>query len=233
MSPAAPTEPTVQISLDLTSIDEALEVAAVAVRAGVDWLEAGTPLVLAEGMRSVRALHERFPDHPVVADLKIMDGGGLETELAAEAGAAWVVVMSRATDATVRAVVAAAHERDVAVMGDVLGAEDYRKETRRMEALGVDAVIAHLGFDERGEKPELSVFDFLADVVGATGLPVQAVGGIRLDDLPRLPGMGAPLVVVGAPLVISTERFAPAADLDTLERVLRQVVAGVRATPAG
>jgi hypothetical protein len=34
---------TVQISLDLTSIDEALAVADVAVRAGVQWLEAGTP----------------------------------------------------------------------------------------------------------------------------------------------------------------------------------------------
>lgn len=231
--PVVSGEPTVQISLDLTSVDEALEVADVAVRAGVDWLEAGTPLILAEGMRGVRALHERFPDHPIVADLKIMDGGGLETELAAEAGAAWVVVMSRATDATVRAVVAVAHERNVAVMGDVLGAESYADETKRMEALGVDAVIAHLGFDERGEKPELSVFDFLPEVVAATQLPVQAVGGIRLDDLPRLPGMGAPLVVVGAPLVISTERFAPAADLATLERVLREVVAEVRGPQAG
>lgn len=231
--PVVSGEPTVQISLDLTSVDEALEVADVAVRAGVDWLEAGTPLILAEGMRGVRALHERFPGHPIVADLKIMDGGGLETELAAEAGAAWVVVMSRATDATVRAVVAVAHERNVAVMGDVLGAESYADETKRMEALGVDAVIAHLGFDERGEKPELSVFDFLPEVVAATQLPVQAVGGIRLDDLPRLPGMGAPLVVVGAPLVISTERFAPAADLATLERVLREVVAEVRGPQAG
>jgi hypothetical protein len=45
-----------------------------------------------------------------------------------------------------------------------------------------------------------------------------------LEDLPRLPGLGAPLVVVGAPLVISTEAFAPAADLQTLSAVLGQVV---------
>ena len=41
-------KPIVQISLDLINIDEALETAALAVRAGVDWLEAGTPLILAE-----------------------------------------------------------------------------------------------------------------------------------------------------------------------------------------
>lgn len=44
-------------------------------RAGIDYLEAGTPLILAEGMHGVRALRERFPDTPIVADLKTMDGG--------------------------------------------------------------------------------------------------------------------------------------------------------------
>jgi 3-hexulose-6-phosphate synthase/6-phospho-3-hexuloisomerase len=178
-------------------------------------------------------MHQRFPEHPVVADLKIMDGGGLETALAAEAGASFVVVMSRATDATVRAVVREAHARGVQVMGDLLGCADYAAETKRMEQLGVDAVIAHLGFDERGEDPSLSVFDFLADVVGATRLPVQAVGGIRLEDLPRLPALGAPLVVVGAPLVISADAFAPAADLGSLAKVLRDVVEAVKGAATG
>ena len=50
----------VQISLDLTSIPEALETAAMALRAGVDWLEAGTPLIIAEGMHGVRALRAAF-----------------------------------------------------------------------------------------------------------------------------------------------------------------------------
>jgi len=221
-------EPTVQISLDLTSIDAAIEVAEVAVKAGVQWLEAGTPLILAEGVRAIEALRVRFPEHPIVADLKIMDGGGLETELAADAGASFVVVMSRATDATVRSVVRAARSRGVQVMADVLGCHDYGAETRRMEQLGVDIIVAHLGFDERGEDPGLSVFDFLEEVVGATRLPVQAVGGIRLEDLSRLPSLGAPLVVVGAPLVISTKASSLAADLDTLSAVLTRVVAEVR-----
>jgi 3-hexulose-6-phosphate synthase len=223
-------ETTVQISLDLTSVDEALAVADVAVRAGVHWLEAGTPLILAEGMRAIRALHSRFPGHPIVADLKIMDGGGLETDLAAAAGASFVVVMSRATDATVRAVVRAARGHGIRVMADVLGCDDYRAEARRMEDLGADIVLAHLGFDERAEVPERSVFDFLPDVVAGTSLPVQAVGGIRLEDLSRLPGLGAPLIVVGAPLVISKEAFAPAVDLDTLGDLLAGLVRSVRGT---
>ena len=77
----------VQISLDLTSLDEALETAAMAVAAGVDWLEAGTPLLLARGCARSKALRRRFPDVPIVADLKTMDGGYLEAEMMAQAGA--------------------------------------------------------------------------------------------------------------------------------------------------
>jgi 3-hexulose-6-phosphate synthase len=54
-------KPIVQISLDLTNIDEALETAALAMRAGVDWLEAGTPLILAEGLHGVRASAQSLP----------------------------------------------------------------------------------------------------------------------------------------------------------------------------
>ena len=47
------TSPIVQISLDLTDLDEALDTAQIAVDAGVDWLEAGTPLLLAAGAPAV------------------------------------------------------------------------------------------------------------------------------------------------------------------------------------
>ena len=49
-------QPIVQISLDVTTIEEAIQTAELALRAGVDWLEAGTPLILAEGLRAVREL---------------------------------------------------------------------------------------------------------------------------------------------------------------------------------
>ena len=62
-------KPIVQISLDIIELDEALSTASMALRAGVDWLEAGTPLILAEGLRAVRALRAAFPAIPLVADL--------------------------------------------------------------------------------------------------------------------------------------------------------------------
>jgi 3-hexulose-6-phosphate synthase/6-phospho-3-hexuloisomerase len=222
----------VQISLDLTTIDEALETARLAMRAGVDWLEAGTPLIIAEGMHGVRALRRDFPDTPIVADLKTMDGGWLEAEMMARAGATHVVVMERAHPETVRAVVKAGRDFGVKIMGDNLGAPDMVAAARRLEDLGCDFVIHHIGYDERrgieaagGRRP--SPLDQLRDVVRAVRVPVQAVGGLSVEQAMRTPEFGAPLVVLGAPLVINPDAFA-AAEGD-LEGMLRIICARVHA----
>src|SRR6187399_3563981 len=126
-------KPIVQISLDLTNIPEALETAALARRAGVDWLEAGTPLILAEGLHGVRALRENFPGIPIVADLKTMDGGYLEAEMMAKAGATHVVVMARAHEETIKCVVNAGRDFGVKVMGDNLGCENMATAAKWLE----------------------------------------------------------------------------------------------------
>src|SRR5271170_2409476 len=142
-------QPIVQISLDLTRIDEALHTAALAMRAGVDWLEAGTPLILAEGLHGVRALRKAFPNTPIVADLKTMDGGYLEAEMMAKAGATHVVVMARAHEETMKVVVQCGRDYGVKVMGDDLGCDDKPAASRMMQDLGVDYIVHHVGYDER------------------------------------------------------------------------------------
>jgi 3-hexulose-6-phosphate synthase/6-phospho-3-hexuloisomerase len=202
--------PIVQLSLDLTSLNEALDTAAIGVEASVDWLEAGTPLLLAEGLRAVEALRSRFPEHPIVADLKTMDGGYLEAEMMAKAGASFVVVMGRAHEATIRRVVDAGRDFGVRVMGDNLAADDRVACARWMESLGVDIVVHHIGFDERNMIQGLSPLDELDAVVRAVSVPVQAVGGLSIQQAIECPSRGAPLVVIGAPLVIDGASFRTA-----------------------
>ncbi len=224
--------PIVQISLDLTSIDEALETAEMALRAGVDWLEAGTPLILAEGLHGVRALREQFPDTPIVADLKTMDGGYLEAEMMARAGATHVVVMARAHEETIRCVVQAGRDFGVAVMGDNLGCDCMIEGARQLEALGCDYIVHHIGYDERrgiaarGE-PMPSPLDQLREVVTAVNIPVQAVGGLSIEQAIACPEYGAPLVVLGAPLTIDAESFKTAGG--NLEDSLRLICEKVHA----
>src|SRR5213592_3048934 len=216
--------PIVQISLDVVSIDEAVSTGEMALRAGVDWLEAGTPLIIAEGMNGVRALRERFPQTPIVADLKTMDGGYLEAELMARAGATHVVVMDRAHEETIRF--------GIKVMGDNLACEDMVAGARRLEDLGCDYVIHHVGYDERrgiaarGNRMP-SPLDQLREVVAAVKVPVQAVGGLSIEQAVRTPEYGAPLVVLGAPLVIDADAFRTAGD--NVEASLRLICEKVHA----
>lgn len=219
-------KPIVQISLDLTNIDEALETAAMALRAGVDWLEAGTPLILAEGLHGVKKLRENFPGVPIVADLKTMDGGYLEAEMMAKAGATHVVVMARAHEETIKVVVEAGKDFGVEVMGDNLGCPDMVAGAKRLEELGCDYVIHHIGYDERRgiaaqgfSMP--SPLDQLKEVVAAVNIPVQAVGGLSLEQAIRCPEYGAPLVVLGAPLTIDADSFKTAdGDLEASLRLI-------------
>lgn len=223
---------TVQLSLDLIDLQEAIRTAEIAIRAGVDWLEVGTPLIIAEGMHGVRELRARYPKVPIVADLKTMDGGWLEAELMAKAGATHVVVMGQAHEETVELVAKAGRDLGVKVMGDNMAMADPVGGARRLEELGCDYIVHHIGYDmrnlqrERGLTPPTPL-DRLEEIVRAVSVPVQAVGGLTVEQAIDTPRYGAPLVVIGAPLAIDAHSFR-AADGD-LEGTLRAICERVHA----
>jgi 3-hexulose-6-phosphate synthase/6-phospho-3-hexuloisomerase len=231
--------PIVQISLDIIDMDEALATAELAIRAGVDWLEAGTPMIIAHGMHGVRALRQRFPRTPIVADLKTMDGGWLEAQMMANAGATHVVVMARAHPETLKVVVKAGRDFGVKVMGDNLACPDMVAAAREMQDLGCDYIVHHIGYDERrgiaaAGKRMPSPLDQLKEIVAAVSIPVQAVGGLTLEQAIRTPEYGAPLVVLGAPLTIDADAFKTATgDLESSLRLICQKVHAYGNIPVG
>jgi 3-hexulose-6-phosphate synthase/6-phospho-3-hexuloisomerase len=84
-----------------------------------------------------------------------------------------------------------------------------------LEDLGCDFVIHHIGYDERrgiaaSGRRMPSPLDRLREVVAAVSVPVQAVGGLTLGQAVRAPEYGAPLVVIGAPLVVDADAFRTA-----------------------
>jgi 3-hexulose-6-phosphate synthase len=164
-----------------------------------------------------------------------MDGGYLEAEMMARAGATHVVVMARAHRATLKAVVAAGHDYGVKVMGDDLACDDKPAAARWMEDLGVDYIVHHVGYDERRDPEVIAVhgdrvpspLDELDAVVRAVRIPVQAVGGLTVSQVLELPRHGVRHLVLGAPLTVDADAFkSPAHDLEGL---LREILSKLRA----
>jgi 3-hexulose-6-phosphate synthase len=145
--------------------------------------------------------------------------------MAFDAGATFVVVMSQAHWATIKESVAVARKKNGRVMADVLNAPDKVEVAKRMEELGVDYVIAHLGYDERHHIAGLSALDDLEKIVRAVKIPVQAVGGLSIDQALQSLRIGARSIVIGSPLAIAEGRFAQA---DEFESILRDIVNRVR-----
>jgi 3-hexulose-6-phosphate synthase/6-phospho-3-hexuloisomerase len=104
---------------------------------------------------------------------------------------------------------------------------------KRIEDLGCDFVIHHIGYDERRGIAARGLrapnpLDQLREVVQAVQIPVQAVGGLSLEQAIECPQHGAPLVVLGAPLVIDSDRFQ-AAD-GNIEDSLRRICEAVHSS---
>lgn len=194
-----PTWPQVQLALDLLSLEDALRLARAAVAQGIGWVEAGTPLIKSEGMRAVRSLSRAFRKQTVVADMKTLDAGAMETEMALRAGAKAVSISGLAHDKTVRDSVRTAARFDGVLMADLLMSPDPRRRALKLEGLGVDIVCVHTGVDvQKALHSRLKVSRSLFEITRALRIPVAAAGGVNPRIARTLVRSGVSLVIVGS-----------------------------------
>ena len=190
--------PILQVALDFMILERALKVADEAVKGGVDWIEVGTPLIKSEGMRAVREIKRRFKK-TVVADLKTMDVGRVEVEMAAKSGASVVTVLSLADDSTIEDSIKAARKYGAKVMVDLINHPDPAKRAKEVEKLGADYVCVHVGVDQQmlGKNP----LDVLRKVSSSVSIPVAAAGGINSETAADIVKNGADIVIVGGAII--------------------------------
>ena len=198
--PVAIRPPVIQIAIDVPNVDDALRLAEVGARAGVDWLEAGTPLIVRRGIDAIGAIARAFPDYPVLADYKTMDSGGRNVQLTAEQGGKVMTVCAGATDETIAAAVAASAEAGVLVIVDTIGVRDQVGRARQVEALGAHSVYLHYGADQRRADATRDSTQWAAAVGAAVKVPLGC-GCFGVDDGVRAASLGADIIVIGHPLI--------------------------------
>jgi len=214
------------VALDLLELDRSIQIAREAVLGGADWIEAGTPLIKSEGMDAVREMKKALPGVKIVADMKTVDTGAMEVEMAAKAGADIVAMLASSDDSTVAEALRAARKYGVQLMMDLLTVPDPVKRSRELDSMGVDYICVHVGIDQQMTGKD--TIDFLKEIVKVVGTPVAAAGGID-------PLTGASAIASGAAIVIVGGSIVRSADVTASARKLREAIDGatVGATTVG
>jgi 3-hexulose-6-phosphate synthase / 6-phospho-3-hexuloisomerase len=196
------------VALDILELDRSIQIAKEAILGGADWIEAGTPLIKSEGMDAVREMKKALTGARIVADMKTVDTGAMEVEMAAKAGADIVAMLASSDDSTIEDALRAARMYGVQIMMDLLTVPDPVKRSRELEALGVDYICVHVGIDQ--QMTGRDTIDFLREIVKEVKTPVAAAGGIDAITGAEAVASGAAIVIVGGSIVRSADVTASA-----------------------
>jgi 3-hexulose-6-phosphate synthase len=199
-----------QVAMDVLTTDDALALAG-KVAEHVDIIELGTPLIKAAGLSAVTAVKAAHPDKIVFADLKTMDAGELEADVAFAAGADLVTVLGVAGDSTIVGAVAAATKHGKGIVVDLIGVADKAGRAREVTALGAQFVEMHAGLDEQAE--EGFTFQTLLTDGTESGVDFSVAGGDAVNGDAAVQQAGASVAVAGSAIYSATDPGAAAAAL--------------------
>ncbi|MFC1864476.1 orotidine 5'-phosphate decarboxylase / HUMPS family protein [Chloroflexota bacterium] len=200
--------PPVQIALDLVDLPRAIQIAEEAVKGIISetqdiskaWVEAGTPLIKSEGMNAIRQLRNRFPGHTICADMKVMDAGGTEVEMAAKAGANVVFILGCSPDTCISEAILAGKNYGVKIAADLISVAEPVKRAVELEKMGVDIINIHVGLDQQvlGFNP----LDLVRDVSKAISpnVLISAAGGLNSETAVQAYEAGADIIILGGVL---------------------------------
>ncbi|MFM1651577.1 3-hexulose-6-phosphate synthase [Brevibacillus sp. B_LB10_24] len=197
-----------QLALDEKTLVDSLLLAE-RVRESIDIIEIGTPLVMREGMRAVREFKRYFPEKEILADLKIMDGGFFEAELAFEAGADYATVLGVTDILTARASIEAAEKYGKQMVVDMICVQDLPTKIREMEEIKAHYVAVHTGADQQaaGRQP---IDDLKVMREHVTTAKISVAGGINSSTVDRYIAYQPDVIIVGTGITRAKDPVAEA-----------------------
>ena len=199
-----------QVAIDLLSTADALTLLN-KVADHVDVIELGTPLIKQQGLSVVTNVKAAYPNKLVFADMKTMDAGELEADLAFKAGADIMTVLASAADSTIAGAVKAGKAHGKAVVADMIGVADKAARLKELKKLGVSWVELHAGLDEQAQ-PGYSI-DKLLEVGREANVPFSVAGGVNAERIAGVESSGATIAVVGAAIYGAKDPAAAAKGL--------------------
>ncbi|AAY80172.1 orotidine 5'-phosphate decarboxylase / HUMPS family protein [Sulfolobus acidocaldarius] len=198
----------IQVALDFINIQDAEKVAIQAIKAGAGIIEAGTPLVKAEGIRGLKRLRELNPNGIILADTKTADAGDVEVEIAKAGDANIMTVLGIMDDATIESAVKRAHELGLLVQADLINVRDVIGRAQELKKLQVDIIGLHVGLDVQ-KKRGISIVDLKNEIMEISNLNViiSVAGGLNKDRIKELVNLPINIFVVGGAITRAHDPF--------------------------
>ena len=190
--------PYLQVALDNPNIDSILRVVSGIPNNDNIILEAGTPLIKRYGVGVIRKIREASKDSFIIADLKTMDVGKVEVDMAFDETANAVCCAGAASSATIDDFVYEARRMGVYSFLDVMQVDDPVAKLKGLKRLP-DGVIIHRAIDveQRGVEYGWSVIPKIREVFTDKRLLISVAGGIRPNTAQIALDAGADILIVG------------------------------------
>jgi 3-keto-L-gulonate-6-phosphate decarboxylase len=207
------TKPKIQLALDTSDLGFALQ-AAWELRDYVDIIEAGTPLLLEEGLRCVSLLRTLFPDKILLVDSKIIDGGDVLAAASCAAGADVITVVGAASQSTILKAAVAAHAAGKQVLLDHFSTDWNTPDILAKSMLYVDCIGLHLPKDLQ----DSSVLDAdtLRKLLVNFSKPIYLADGVEPGLIRKMVGLPIGGFVVGKFLLQGPDRVEKARELKNI-----------------
>lgn len=189
--------PYLQIALDVPSLEKTRSIIAELPESDRIILEVGTPLLKKYGVKVIRDLRDMAKDVFIIADLKTLDVGKVEVDLAFEETADAVVVAGLAAKETLDGFIYEAKKLGIYAIVDMMNVEDPLKKLQGLKDMP-DVVILHRGIDtETGKSLSLDVIQKLKQAFVDKRFLVAVAGGIIPETAKEALEKGADIVIVG------------------------------------
>lgn len=189
--------PYLQISLDIPDLERTKKIIMQVPRSDRVILEAGTPLIKRYGTKAISELREVAKDIFFIADLKTLDVGKVEVDVAYEETADGVIAAGLAPPETLNAFIYEAKRLGIYAAVDMLNVEDPVKKLKALKDFP-DIIVIHRGIDEEtGRTIGLERIQELRQAFKDKKFLIAVAGGIIPETAKEALEKGADIIVVG------------------------------------
>jgi bifunctional enzyme Fae/Hps len=190
--------PYLQIAFDIPSLERTKRIISELPRSDRIILEVGTPLLKKYGTRVIRDLRELAKEVFMVADLKTLDVGKVEVDLAFDETADAVVVSGLAATATLNKFIYEAKRLGIYAVVDMMNVEDPVQKLQSLKTFP-NIVILHRAIDveRRTGKTRWDLIKELRQVFREEKFLMAVAGGLTPETAPEALAQGADIIIVG------------------------------------